>query len=189
MQTLPLNALRAFEATGRHLSIRKAAEQLNVTPSAVSHQLRALEDTLGVALLRRVNRRLVLTEAGQLLLPGLRDGFASIAGAVAALEASRRHGVLTVSMLSTFAAGWFIPRLTRFQARHAEIEVRVATTTRAVDLDREDIDAAIRYGRGGWPGLRCDRLIGERIVPVCSPTLIAVTRTRPTISSALSPAS
>lgn len=169
--TLPLTALRAFETAARTGSVRRAADALHVTPSAVSHQLRALEDTLGVALFRRANRRLTLTEAGQVLLPGLTDGFDRLSDAVAALSAFQRRGVLTVSMLSTFAVRWFIPRLTRFQKLHTDIEVRVSTTMRTVDFAREGIDAAIRYGHGDWPGVRSDRLIDDDIVPVCAPEL------------------
>jgi len=170
--TLPLTALRAFETTARTGSVRSAADALHVTPSAVSHQLRALEETLGVALFRRANRRLVLTEAGQVLLPGLTEGFDRLGDALTALKSFQRRGVLTVSMLSTFAVRWFIPRLTRFQKLHTDIEVRVSTTLRTVDFAREGIDAAIRHGHGDWPGLRCDRLIDEDIVPVCAPGLL-----------------
>ncbi len=170
--TLPLTALRAFETAARTGSVRRAADALHVTPSAVSHQLRALEETLGVALFRRANRRLVLTEAGQVLLPGLTEGFDRLGDALAALSAFQRRGVLTVSMLSTFAVRWFIPRLTRFQKLHTDIEVRVSTTMRTVDFAREGIDAAIRHGHGHWPGLRSDRLIDEDIVPVCAPGLM-----------------
>lgn len=167
----PLTALRAFEMTARHQSVQHAARALAVTPSAISHRLRALEAALGVTLLRHVNRRLVLTEAGQVLLPGVRDGFARIEAALAALDASNQTGVLTVSMLSTFAVRWFIPRLPRFQKAHPEIQVHVSTGMRVVDFLREGIDAAVRYGQGRWPGLRCDRLIGETIAPMCSSTL------------------
>jgi LysR family glycine cleavage system transcriptional activator len=167
-----MSALRAFEMTARHQSVQRAAEALRVTPSAVSHRLRALEAALGVTLLRHVNRRLVLTEAGQILLPGLRDGFQRIEAALTALDAQSQTGVLTVSMLSTFAVRWFIPRLPRFQKAHAEVEVHVSTGMRYVDLLREGIDAAIRYGDGRWPGLRCERLMGETMLPVCSPALL-----------------
>lgn len=168
----PLTALRAFEMTARRRSVRLAAEALNVTPSAISHQLRSLEAALGVTLLRHVNRQLVLTEAGQLLLPGVHDGFARIEAALAGLDAHSRTGALTVSMLSTFAVQWFIPRLPRFQKAHPEVEVRVSTGMRYVDLLRDGIDAAIRYGDGHWPGLRCERLMGEAMLPVCSPALL-----------------
>jgi LysR family glycine cleavage system transcriptional activator len=168
----PLPSLRAFEMTARTGGVRLAAEALNVTPSAVSHRLRTLENALGVTLMRLVNRRLVLTEEGQILLPGIRDGFARIEAALATLEAQRQTGALTVSMLSTFASHWFIPRLARFQKAHPEIEVHVSTGMRYVDLLREGYDAAIRYGEGNWPGLRGDRLMGETMLPVCSPALV-----------------
>lgn len=169
--TPSLTALRAFEAAARHLSIVRAAEELSVTPSAISHQISGLEATLGVTLTRRDGRRLLLTEEGQLLLPGLRESFARIAASLAELDARRHRGPLTISMLSTFAVRWFIPRLSRFQRRHPEIEVRVATGMRRADFSADGIDAAIRHGRGGWQGLCCDRLLGEEIMPVCSPTL------------------
>jgi LysR family glycine cleavage system transcriptional activator len=167
----PMTALRAFEMTAREGSVQRAAAALNVTPTAVSNRLRALEDALCVTRFRPVNRRLVLTEAGQVLLPGLRDGLARIEAALTAFDASNQTGVLTVSMLSTFAVRWFIPRLPRFQKAHPDIQVHVSTGMRLVDFVHEGIDAAIRYGKGGLPGLRCDRLIGETIVPVCHPAL------------------
>jgi len=158
--------------TARKGSVRQAAEALNVTPSAISHRLRTLENALGITLMRQVNRQLVLTEAGQLLLPGIHDGFARIESALATLDARSQTGTLTVSMLSTFASHWFIPRLTRFQKAHPEIEVHVSTGMRYVDLQREGCDTAIRYGDGNWRGLHCDRLIGETVLPVCSPALL-----------------
>ncbi len=169
----PLTALRAFEAVAATLSVKQAAATLNVTPSAVSHQIRGLEAALGVELFRRVGRRLVLTEAGRALRPGLSDGFARIAAAVTALEASLREGPLTVSMVSTFALHWFMPRLPHFLRRHPEIELRLSTTLRPVSFEHEGVDAAVRFGRGAWHGLRADRLFDLAIVPVCSPALLA----------------
>ncbi len=167
----PLNALRAFEATARLMTLAAAAEELNVTPSAISHQIRSLEDALGVRLFHRINRRLALTKDGQVLLPGLSDAFRQIATALSALESNKRQGVLTVSMLETLAMHWFMPRLAFFQSTHPEIEVRISTTTRVVDLEHEDIDLAIRHGRGEWPGLSSDFLFALETIPVCSPTL------------------
>ena len=172
MRLPSLNALRAFEATARHLSVRKAAEGLNVSASAVSHQIRGLEADLGVVLFRRENRGLALTEAGAMLLPGLRDGFDRIAGAVAGLDARRRDGPLTISMVSTFALRWFMPRLPRFQRRHPGIEIRLSTTLRTVDFEREGFDVAIRSGGGQWSGLRADLLFHVDAGPVCSPRLL-----------------
>jgi LysR family glycine cleavage system transcriptional activator len=167
----PLNALRAFEAAARLSTLAAAAAELHVTPSAVSHQIRTLEEALDVRLFRRANRRLTLTKDGRALLPGLSDGFRRLTAAIAELETNQREGVLTVSMLSTMAMRWFMPRLPRFQAEHPEIEVRISTTTRAVDLEREDIDMALRHGQGDWPGLKADFLFQVETIPVCSPEL------------------
>ncbi len=172
IQLPPLNALRSFEATARLTTLAAAAAELNVTPSAISHQIRALEDMLGVRLFRRANRRLSLTKDGRALLPGLTDGFRRLTAAVAELQANQRAGVLTVSMVSTLAMRWFMPRLPRFQSEHPEIEIRISTTPRTVDLEREDIDVAIRHGQGDWPGLEADLLFHLETTPVCSPDLL-----------------
>lgn len=168
----PLNALRAFEAAGRHLSISRAAEELNVTPAAVSQQVKALEEYLEVALFRRFNKALLLTDAGQACLPGLRGGFDLLTEAVkhvATLEARRP---LTVSVTASFGGKWLVPRLDRFRELHPSIDVRIDATARLVDFSREDVDVAIRYGPGRERGLRIDRLMGEEIFPVCSPELL-----------------
>jgi LysR family transcriptional regulator, glycine cleavage system transcriptional activator len=167
-----LNGLRAFESAARHLNLRAAAEELNVTPSAVSHQIRGVEAVLGVPLFHRANKRLTLTDDGRSLAPGLSEGFGRIANAVASLRDNQDQGVLTVSMVSTFAMRWFMPRLTRFQNKYPDIEIRISTTMRPVDFEREDIDAAIRNGAGDWPGVRCDHLFDVESVPVCSPDLL-----------------
>jgi LysR family glycine cleavage system transcriptional activator len=167
----PLNALRAFEATARLLTLAAAAAELNVTPSAISHQIRTLEESLGVQLFRRASRRLILTADGRALLPGLSDAFRRIAAAVLELETNQRQGVLTISMLETLAMHWFMPRLSKFQTAHPDIEVRISTTTRMIDFEREDIDLAIRHGGGEWPGLAADFLFPLEILPVCSPSL------------------
>ncbi len=167
----PLNALRTFEATARLLTLAAAAAELNVTPSAISHQIKSLEELLGVHLFRRANRRLILSADGRALLPGLSDAFRRIAAAVSELETNQRQGVLTISMLETLAMHWFMPRLPNFQATHPDIEVRISTTTRTIDFEREDIDLAIRHGKGDWPGLAADFLFPLEILPVCSPTL------------------
>jgi LysR family glycine cleavage system transcriptional activator len=174
MSRLPsLIALRAFEAVARTESVTRAAEELNVSPSAVSHQIRNLETDLGIPLFRRERRRLAITEAGAALLPGLHDGFERIAAAVAGLETQRHAGPLTVSMVSTFALRWFMARLPRFQRRHPEIELRISTTLRTVNFEREGFDVAIRSGGGDWPDLHVEHLFDVEIVPVCSPKLLA----------------
>jgi LysR family glycine cleavage system transcriptional activator len=171
----PLTALRAFEAAGHHGSFRRAAEELHVTESAISHQIRQLEAELEVALFVRERGATRLTAEGEALLPGLRAGFAELARAVAVLDQRRGH-LLSISMLSTLAMRWFIPRLARFQARNPEIEVRISTSVDPVDFARSGIDCAIRFGAGGWPGLAADLLFAERLTPVCSPILASPQR-------------
>ena len=164
----PLNALRAFEAAARHLSVTKAAGELNVTPAAVSHQVKALEDRLGVALFHRLNRALMLTDAGQTFLPGLRDGFDRLAGAVDRVRSACETGTLNVSVGPSFAAKWLVPRLNRFRDAHAEIDLRIDATDHVVDLARGEAELAIRYGAGRYPGLRTETLFDEQVAPVCS---------------------
>jgi LysR family glycine cleavage system transcriptional activator len=172
LTSLPsLNALRAFAAVGRHLNLVEAAAELHVTPSALSHQIRTLEERLGTRLFVRGARGLALTEAGRTILPGVLDGFATLAQSLRLLEPADDDNTLHVSMLSTFAMRWFIPRLVRFQQAHPEIEVRIATSVDLVDFERGDFDCAIRFGDGSWPGLHADLLFPEKLVPVCSPSL------------------
>jgi DNA-binding transcriptional LysR family regulator len=163
----PLNALRAFEAAARHLSLTRAADELGVTQAAVSHQVKALEAQLGVALFRRLTRGLRLTDEGQALLPDLRDGFDRLAQAVERVGRRGSAGRLTVSLLTTFALSWLVPRLPQFNARHPEIEVSLIATPRITDFAREEVDIAVRYGHGPWPGLRCDKLFDDELTPLC----------------------
>ncbi len=166
-----LNALRAFVAAGRHLSLRDAAAELHVTPSALSHQIRALEDNLGVALFVRTRQGLELSDAGRQILPGISASFDAIGDTLAQLRPATGSNVLNVSMLSTFAMRWFIPRLYRFQQQNPDIEVRISTSIELVDFRRADMDCAIRSGQGTWPGTYALRLFDERFTPVCSPAL------------------
>jgi len=168
----PLNALRAFEASARHLSFTKAADELAVTPAAVSHQVKALEDLLGVTLFRRTKRALLLTYEAQAVLPGIRDGFERLLAAVEQLGAVGKTGVLTVSLAPSFAVKWLLPRLDRFQAAHPEIDVRVAASMELVDFSVGDVDIAIRYGAGAYPDLIVERLVSDTVYPVCSPALL-----------------
>ncbi len=168
----PLNAVRAFEAAARHLSFTKAAEELHVTQAAVSHQVKTLEQHLGLKLFRRLNRALVLTEAGQAYLPPVRRIFDQLYEATKRLTEHEARGKLTVSVLPSFAARWLVPRLGRFVKTYPEIDIRVAPSETLADFAREDVDVGIRYGRGRYPGLRTDRLMTEDIFPVCSPVLL-----------------
>ncbi|MDJ0971744.1 MAG: transcriptional regulator GcvA [Kiloniellales bacterium] len=173
MRLPSLNALRAFEAVARHLNLTRAAEELHVTPAAVSHQIKALEEDLGVPLLRRVRREFFLTDAAQAGLPALREAFDLLGDAVERMRSELPDRLLTISVLPSFAVSWLVPRLSRFKAQHPEIDVRLDTTDRVVDLRREGIDLGIRFGAGDYPGLEVDRLLDEEIFPVCSPALLA----------------
>ncbi len=168
----PLNALRAFEAAARHLSFTKAAEELNVTQAAVSHQVKALEEALGVQLFRRLNRRLMLTDAGQLYLPPLSEAFDAIHAATDRLRAEESAGTLKVSVTNSLAAKWLLPRLPRFRVRHPEIDVLVSAADRLVSFTRDEVDMALRHGLGNYPGLKVDLLMEETVFPVCSPALL-----------------
>jgi LysR family glycine cleavage system transcriptional activator len=167
----PLNALRAFEAAARQLSFTRAAAELNVTQNAISHQIRALEQRLGVRLFRRLPRGLLLTEEAQRYLPPIRDAFDQIALATERLVGAGTGATLTVSVLPSFAAKWLVPRLGRFRAAHPDLDLRISAASQLVDFARDDVDVGIRMGRGAYPGLRVERLFGETLVPVCSPLL------------------
>jgi len=167
-----LNALRTFTVVGRQLNLASAARELFVTPSALSHQIRGLEEQLGLKLFTRSRSGLTLTASGQELLPAMTSAFEQMSTAINDLtKKTSRPDVLTVSMLSTFAMRWFIPRLFRFKERYPDIEVRISTSIELVDFEREDIDCAIRSGQGEWPGTHAIRLFAERFTPVCSPKL------------------
>ena len=182
----PLNALKAFEAAARHLSVKKAAVELNVTPAAVSHQIRTLEEYLDVQLFHRYNRALELTDAARACLPKLREGFDCLAQAVERLRTHTSGGMLTVSVAPSFASRWLMPRLHRFIAAHQEIDVRVSARMRRVSVDGkddvaeratidtwlDDSDVAILYGHGHYPELDVHRLLSLTISPICSPKLL-----------------
>jgi LysR family transcriptional regulator, glycine cleavage system transcriptional activator len=167
----PLNALRAFEAAARHLSVSKAAGELHVTPAAISHQVKALEAWLGVPLFRRLNRQVLLTDGGQICLAGLRDGFDRLAATVEKVRGRAGEAPLTVSAAPSFAGKWLLPRLERFRRAHPDIEVRIDANPRLSDFERDNVDIGIRYGRGRYPGLRTDLLMTEKVYPLCSPKL------------------
>lgn len=169
----PLNGLRAFEAAARSESVTRAAEELNVTPGAVSHQVKALEGTLGLKLFQRERQRLTLTEAGRDYLAVVRETLDRIAVGTERLLGRQENGVLTVSTSLDFAAKWLVNRLSRFAEEHPGIDLRVSATTHYVDFAREDVDMAIRHGDGNWPGLDVQRLYSERLFPVCSPKHVA----------------
>lgn len=168
----PLNAIRAFEAAARHLSFTKAAEELHVTQAAISHQVKALEQFLGLKLFQRLNRALLLTDEGQIYLPTVCRAFDQLHEASNRLAESQTRGKLTVTALPSFASRWLVPRLGRFIRAYPEIDIRLAPSGSLVDFVRQDVDVGIRYGRGRYPGLRVDRLMSEDVFPVCSPALL-----------------
>ena len=167
-----LNGLRAFEAAARHLSFTLAAAELNVTQTAISHQIKRLEQELGIALFIRQNRALALTPQARDYLPGVRAAFNDLRLATDRLRRKDNDRVLTVSTLASMAAKWLLPKLSTFQDAHPGIDVRITTSTSMVDFKGGDVDAAIRYGRGRWPGLRADWLTADHLFPVCSPALL-----------------
>lgn len=167
-----LNGLRAFEAAARHLSFTRAAAELNVTQTAISHQIRRLEEQIGTRLFVRRNRALELTREAQDYLPAVRGAFEDLRRATGRLHRAERDGLLTVSTTASLAAKWLVTRVAAFQDANPGIEVRITTSSHLVDFQREEVDMAVRYGRGNWQGLRADWLMAEDIFPVCSPSLL-----------------
>lgn len=167
----PLAALRAFEAAARHQSFRLAAQELSVTATAISHQVRQLEALLGLALFERQVRKVTLTAEGRQLFPALRDGFDLMADAVAPLLRPRRQRMLTVSATPAFVARVLVPRLAAFQTEHPELDLRLHASTQPVDFAAQQIDAAIRYGKGPFRDLHNEPLLHGRFAPMCSPRL------------------
>ncbi|AMP04492.1 transcriptional regulator GcvA [Collimonas pratensis] len=167
----PLAALRAFEAAARHVSVKSAAAELSVTPTAVSHQIRRLEQTLGIALFQRQPRQLHLTAAGAELYAPLRDGFDAFAAAISRIQARETPQALTISTTPALAARWLLPRLGAFRAAYPNQDLRLHTSVEIAALDGNTADIAIRYGLGKWPGLVAEKLFDDRIAPVCSPRL------------------
>lgn len=172
VRELPLNALRVFSASGQHLSFTKAARELKVTQAAVSHQIAALEDFLGVHLFRRSGRGVLLTAEGATYLIAVREALAHLEQATTRLRAGRGETNVVCSIATTIAMRWLVPNLRAFNLLQPGIEVRLSLTERFVDFDRENVDIAIRYGTGQWQGLVTDLLFREVLVPVCSPDLL-----------------
>ena len=182
---LPLTALRAFEAAARLSSFRLAAEELHVTPAAISQQVKTLEDLLDTRLFHRLNRGLALTEAGRAGLPALRSGFHDLAESMRRMRESDASATLNVWMAPSFAAKWLMPRLGRFVARHPGIELSVHASAEFTDsstsrvemtverMQTEDIDVAIRFGRGHYPYCRVEKLMSAVVLPLCSPGLVS----------------
>jgi LysR family transcriptional regulator, glycine cleavage system transcriptional activator len=167
----PLPALRAFEAAARHLSFKRAADELSVTPTAISHHIRLLEGTLGVRLFDRRHRQVVMTAEAQALYPVLRDGLDNFAAAIAGIARKQRRPAVTLSATTAFTARWLIPRMGAFRSAHPNVDMNVLATDDPVDLGTGAVDLAIRYGRAPFPGLTSELLIVDRFAPVASPRL------------------
>ncbi|MFB1016167.1 MAG: transcriptional regulator GcvA [Alteromonadaceae bacterium] len=168
----PLNALRAFDASARQLSFTRAAEELFVTQAAISHQIKALEEYLGLKLFMRKNRSLLLTEEGQSYYLDIKDIFNSLNDATEKLLARGTKGSITVSLQPSFAIQWLVPRLQAFNIRHPDIDVRIKAVDQRDNSLTEDVDVAIYHGRGQWLNLHADKLHTEYLIPVCSPLLL-----------------
>ena len=169
----PLNALRAFEAAARHLNFSRAADELSVTPGAVSQQIQNLEDYVGAALFKRTPKGLLLTDAAQTALPALREAFDRLAEAASLLTAAVDGRRLTLTAPPSFTAKWLAPRLGAFEQVHPQVDIWLNAGIELVDLTAGEVDIAIRYGAGRYPGLEVTRLMGETVIPVISPTLLA----------------
>ena len=168
----PLNALRAFEAIARHLSFAKAADELHVTPAALSHQIRGLEEQLGLALFNRRTRSIELTDAGRTLYPGRHAGLESVRGAVAQLDRARAGNILVISATPGLVAKWLMPRLWRFLHAHPDIDARIAASMNLADFGGDGVDVAIRLSKGDHLDLYVEKLFDDSVLPVCSPRLV-----------------
>ncbi len=168
----PLNPLRTFEIAARLNSFTLAADELNVSQVAVSRQVKALEDYLGVALFNRLHRGLVLTREGQELYHGITEAFQLIGNAARRVSRRGRRDILAVQAYTTFAQRWLIPRLVAFHTAHPRIEVRLSSSATAANFDTQNLDAAIRSGNGEWPELHAERLVDVELIPVCSPSFL-----------------
>ncbi|WP_369059398.1 LysR family transcriptional regulator [Caulobacter sp. 73W] len=170
---LPLNALRAFEASARHLSFTRAAIELCVTQAAVSHQVKGLEQRLGATLFRRLPRGLALTDEGLALLPSLTDSFDRIGDIMERFEGGRVREVLTVGAVGTFAVGWLLPRLQAFAEAHPFVDLRLMTNNNRVDIAAEGLDYAVRFGDGAWHGTNAEPLFDAPMSALCDPVTAA----------------
>lgn len=167
----PLTALRAFDAAARHMSFSRAADELGVTPAALSFQIKSLEEHLGQPVFRRLNRAVELTEAGRMLAPGTAEGFASLSAAWRNVRRLATGKVLTVTAGPAFTAKWLAPRMFAFASAFPEIELRLVASLRLMDFNRDEIDVAIRFGLGPDPGLSAVKLIDEWVVPMMAPSM------------------
>ena len=172
MAAIPLNALRTFEAVASRLSFAKGAEALNVSPAAVSSQIRSLEQRLNQPLFHRQGRQITLTDTGRKLLPGVQRGLAELRRAIQTVNQDRSEGVLNLSMMPTFLQKWLMPRLTEFYDFQPQIDLRINADNTQVIFEQSDFHAAIRFGTGTWQGVKANKMLDDWILPVCSPRLL-----------------
>ena len=172
----PLKALRAFEAAARHLSFSKAAEELFVTPGAISQQIKLLEEFLGVSLFKRMHRRILLTDSAQCILPGIQSGLNQMSNALDELKSINFERPITITTPPSFATKWLVPRLKSFRKSNPEIDIRIDTSIEVVDLTHSDIDIAIRFGNGEYTDMQVDFMLHQEVFPVCSPKLVSKKR-------------
>lgn len=169
-QLPPLNPLKAFESAARLSSLTLAAEELNVSQVAVSRQVKVLEQYFGLVLFKRLHRGIELTREGQQLYEGITGAFENIATAARAVSRRGRRDILSIQSYTTFSQKWLIPRLAEFHTANSRIEVRLSSSTAPVDFEAQNLDAAIRSGKGDWPGLHAELLAEIELMPVCSPS-------------------
>ena len=168
----PLSALRAFEAVARRVSFTRAAEELHVTPGAVSQQIRSLEEFVGELLFVRTRRSVALTEAATRMLPDVQAGLEALSRATSSKKAGHAENTLTISVAPSFASKWLLPRLSDFSEHHPDIDLRISATVALADFRRDNVDLAIRLGRGSYPDLHAEPLFAEAVAPLCSPRLL-----------------
>jgi len=172
MPSIPLNALRTFEAVASHMSFSRAAEALHVTPAAVSTQVRALEQRLNQPLFHRHGRQISLTEAGRKLLPGVQRGLAEMRQAIEVISQDGLEGVMNVSMMPSFLQKWLMPRLPEFYGANPQVDLRINVDNTLVNFNQSNMNAAVRLGGGHWAGLKSVKLMDDWILPVCSRRLL-----------------
>ncbi|MBB3454889.1 LysR family transcriptional regulator of beta-lactamase [Rhizobium sp. BK313] len=180
---LPLNALRAFEASARHCSFTRAGLELRVTQTAISHQVKALEEALRVTLFKRLPRGLALTDEGHALLPVLTDAFRRMSATLSQFEEGNFHEILTVGVVGTFAIGWLLPRLSVFKQQHPHVDLRLKTNNNRSDVLIDGLDFFIRFGDGAWHGMEAIHLMDAPLSPVCAPMLRERLRTPADLAS------
>jgi len=171
-----LQSLKAFNAAARHLNFTRAAGELNVTPAAISHQIKELEEQIGASLFQRSSRSMTLTREGQILRAAVGEALDGLIRALQRIRQLKSPSQLRVTASPSIAAKWLVPRLDRFLAKMPGADVRVDVSSAPLDFDRDDVDVAIRFGKGDYPGLQVDKLFEDVVFPVCSPALLKARR-------------